>query len=142
MVLHARGQLDEAEKLLRGVLLLRSKLYGPDHSFTAITHAHLARVLLDKRQFDEAIVLFHRALVNNDKDGSDPPYSVYLQGCIGAVAMLKGLSDAPSGTEGTDGRGAVEKAITELTSPPHSEVGFDKQKNIDVFVKRLRQYLQ
>ena len=119
------------------MLALREQAFGSEHAYTAITMAHLGRVLKDVGKLDEAEVMFHRAFVNNERDGKDPQYSTYLQGCIGGVLMLKGTSCV--GGTAAEGRKALEGAIASLTSM--TELDVDKQRNVDKFIKRLQVFL-
>lgn len=61
-ILHARGKLDEAEELLRKVLGLFRQQWGENGRSTAMLKIHLADVLVDKKEFEEAIVLYIGAM--------------------------------------------------------------------------------
>ncbi|OCK76478.1 hypothetical protein K432DRAFT_360278 [Lepidopterella palustris CBS 459.81] len=60
-ILHARGKLDEAETLLREVLKLFRQQWGENGRSTARLKIHVADVLVDKKAFGEAILLYSGA---------------------------------------------------------------------------------
>jgi tetratricopeptide (TPR) repeat protein len=57
-ILHAKGELDTAETLLRDVLRLMRQQWGEGGRSTALLKTHVADVLVDKREWAEASVLY------------------------------------------------------------------------------------
>ncbi len=66
-ILRTKGQLDEAEKLLRESLAIDRKLLGNEHPVVALELNNLAVVLQAKGQLDEAERLYREALAMNRK---------------------------------------------------------------------------
>ena len=127
--------------MLRGVLTFRERAKGFHQPATAITAAHLARVLTDVGKLDEAESLFRRALVHNEKGGLDPEYSTYLKGCLGGVTVRKN-SENPSGmAEIAAGRFAVDSAIASLTEKLREEPDCVRRKSFNAFIQRLQKLL-
>jgi tetratricopeptide (TPR) repeat protein len=60
-ILHARGDLDAAEKLLREVLRLMRQQWGESGRSTALLKTHVADVIVDKGELSEAIQLYQGA---------------------------------------------------------------------------------
>ena len=56
----AKGQLDEAEAMLRRALPIEEGRHGSEHPETAIIMYQLASVLQEKGKFDEAVEFYHR----------------------------------------------------------------------------------
>jgi eukaryotic-like serine/threonine-protein kinase len=61
-LLHARGDLEQAERLYREALAMRRRLFGKEHSEIAASLNSLAVFLMDKAEYLAAEPLFHEAL--------------------------------------------------------------------------------
>lgn len=71
---HSRGRFSEAEVLLSRVIEQREKAagVGPDHRDTLRTLRYLARVLIDRGNYDQAEILLAQALAGQEKQlGAD-----------------------------------------------------------------------
>ncbi len=66
-MLHDKGQLDEAEKLLRESLAMHRKLQGNENPDVGASLNNLASVLRDKGQLDEAEKLLRESLALDRK---------------------------------------------------------------------------
>jgi tetratricopeptide (TPR) repeat protein len=92
-ILHAQGDLDAAEKLLREVLRLMRAQWGENGRSTALLKTHVADVLADKSEFAEAIVMYQGALETYEGlHGVQHPdtrgAAVKLGRCYGELGLL------------------------------------------------------
>jgi serine/threonine-protein kinase len=62
MALWGTGEWEEAERVLRDAILASSSVLGPRHRTTAGLQEALAAILVDREQYEEAVVLYETAL--------------------------------------------------------------------------------
>jgi tetratricopeptide (TPR) repeat protein len=92
-ILHAKGELDTAETLLRGVLRLMRQQWGEGGRSTALLKTHVADVLTDKGERVEASVLYAGATETYEAFyGVEHPQTravaIKLARCYGELALL------------------------------------------------------
>ncbi len=68
---HGQGRLEEAAQTIRESVRLLESLHGHNHPLTQLGSAHLALVLYDLQQFDEAADILE-AMFSNKRDASSP----------------------------------------------------------------------
>ena len=74
VLLHDKGDYEEAEPLYRRALDISERLLGRDHPYTATSLNNLAGLLHDKGDYEGAEPLFRRALDINERVlGRDHP---------------------------------------------------------------------
>jgi tetratricopeptide (TPR) repeat protein len=119
-VFQKKGQLDEAEEMLRRALAIDEAAHGPDHPSTGTTVNKLAGVLKDKGQLDEAEAMCRHALaIAEAVYGKDHRNTIYMHGTFESLLMLQGVNEG-DGQKAAEGRAAVEETLRLLKAPPHS----------------------
>jgi len=164
-ILHARGKLDEAEELLRKVLGGFRQQWGENGRSTAGLKIYLADVLVEKKEFEEALVLYigatetYEDLHNHELQHPDTHASaVKLARCyvhLGlsssseAVMIKYGLSKEEVKSDHlklSEKETYTEKVVTDKTSVSkgdgyvlvtEQDLGFDEATSLE-FVKDLK----
>jgi eukaryotic-like serine/threonine-protein kinase len=135
MALETVHNLNQAEPMLRELMIRTARVRGPDHPESMVAQVQLAEILIDLGRFAEAEQLTRAAATGLDRvQGSDSPYAT---GAWSDYAIA-----ACSGEDGVGGLEAARRleAIRAKSMPPGDWRRLAAQTDIGLCLVRLRRY--
>jgi tetratricopeptide (TPR) repeat protein len=89
--LHQAGQMGEAEPLLREAIAMDRRLRGSDNQNVAGAELNLARLLIDRRDFQGARQAWSDAMrISESVAGPDEPFTAIRRGLLGLLLVREG----------------------------------------------------
>jgi serine/threonine-protein kinase len=135
MTLEAIHNLNQAEPMLRDLMIRTARVRGPDHPESLVAQVQLAEILIDLGRFAEAEQLTRAAATGLDR----------VQGPDSAYATSAWSDFSIAACSGADGAGGLEAArrvdaIRARSMPPGDWRRLAAQTDIGLCLVRLRRY--